>query len=223
MPRASPRLTAFWFTLLVPSALAMLVAYFTEKYDNVAFTVGSLIVVLAGYSIAGFFWARRLFMRAQDVHWTGGTIAMPGWLKMPRRLARNEAKQGLRPRAALFAKEFQLHLPHFVIAGVIAVAHLGMILARKAGSGFPDSRLLEFLTGQFWVLWLVMPLLIGCTAVAEERKLGTLEVQLCLPARRRTQFATKFLVALLLALFFGAVVPMLFEGKKVLPDLHVQL
>src|SRR5204863_2001769 len=46
---------------------------------------------------------------------------------------------------------------------------------------------------------------------------------LCLPARRRTQFATKFIVALLLGLFFGVAVPLLFEGKKVLPDLHVQL
>src|SRR5207245_2154907 len=137
-----------------------------------------------------------LFFRAQDVHWTGGTVAMPGWLKMRRGLARTELKQGLRPRAALLAKEFQLHQPHLVIAGVLAMAHLGMIVARKAGSGFPDSPVLEFLTGQFWVLWLVMPLLIGCTAVAEERKLGTLEAQLCLPARRRTQFATKFIVAL---------------------------
>jgi len=214
---------AFWFTLLVPSALAMIVAYFTEKYDDVAFTVGSLIVVLAAYSIGGFFWARRLFIRAQDVHWTGGTIGMPGWLKLPRWSARNEAKQGLRPRAALLAKEFQLHQPQFIIAGVLALVHLGMIVARKAGSGFPDSRVLEFLTGQFWALWLVMPLLIGCTAVAEERKLGTLEAQLCLPARRRTQFAIKFVVALLLSLFFGVAVPLLFEGTKILPDFHMQL
>ena len=43
---------AFWFTLLVPSALAMVVAYFTEKYNSTVFTVGSLIFVLAAYSIA---------------------------------------------------------------------------------------------------------------------------------------------------------------------------
>ena len=36
-----------------------------------------VVVVLAAYSIAGFFWARLLFLRAQDVHWTGGTVAMP--------------------------------------------------------------------------------------------------------------------------------------------------
>jgi hypothetical protein len=47
--------------------------------------------------------------------------------------------------------------------------------------------MLEF----WWVLWLGLPFLVGSAAVAEERKLGTLEGQLCLPTTRRTQFAVK--------------------------------
>ena len=41
-------------------------------------------------------------------------------------------------------------------------------------------------------LWLLIPWLMGCVAIAEERKLGTMESQLCLPVNRRLQFAVKF-------------------------------
>ena len=46
----------------------------------------------------------------------------------------------------------------------------------------------------------MMPLLIGCEAVAEERRLGTLEGQLCLPVKRRTQFAVKVVVVVALSI-----------------------
>ncbi len=211
---------AFWFTVIVPAALAMIAMYFTEKYGDVASLKNNLILVLVAYSIAGFIWARRMFLRAQDTQWTGGEIAMPRWLKLPRFFVRSRTTQGRRPRLALLAKEFQLHQSQLVIAGVLVLLHLGMIAARKAGDGFKDSPMLEFLTGQFWLLWGVMPLLIGCAAVAEERKLGTLEAQHCLSARRRTQFVIKFLVVLILSAVFGVVVPVLFEGQRILPDLH---
>ena len=70
------------------------------------------------------------------------------------------------------------------------------------------------------MLWLVMPVLVGCAAVAEERKLGTLESQLCLPVKRRTQFAIKFFVALFLSVLLGAILPLLLEGTKILPNVH---
>jgi hypothetical protein len=70
----------------------------------------------------------------------------------------------------------------------------------------------------FWVLWLVMPLLVGCTAVAEERKLGTHEGQLCLPVKRRTQFTIKLLVVLGLSVLFGLLMPLLLEAGRILSD-----
>jgi hypothetical protein len=65
-----------------------------------------------------------------------------------------------------------------------------------------------------------MPMLVGAAAVAEERKLGTLAGQLCLPVKRRTQFAVKFFVAFLLFVFLGAVLPLLLEGTRILPNVH---
>jgi ABC-type transport system involved in multi-copper enzyme maturation permease subunit len=179
-----------------------------------------LVSALVIYSAGGFLFAWWLFLRAQDVQWTGGTIALPGWLRVPRLFVRTKAQQGRRPRAALLAKEFQLHQSQLVIAGVLALLHLGVIATRKLGGGFKDSPVLEIVLAGFWGLWFVMPLLIGCAAVAEERKLGTWEGQLCLPASRRTQFTVKFVVALLLAVLLGAVVPLLFEGSRILPNIQ---
>ena len=98
---------------------------------------------------------------------------------------RRTARQPPRPtghgaKAVLFWKELQLHQSQLVIAGVLALLHLGVIATRKFGH-FRKIRCPDSLLETFWVLWLVMPLLVGCAAVAEERKMGTLEGQLCLP------------------------------------------
>ena len=57
-----------------------------------------------------------------------------------------------------------------------------------------------------------MPFLVGCAAVAEERKLGTFEGQLCLPAKRRTQFGLKLFVVIVLSVVMGTIMPVLLEG-----------
>ena len=61
-------------------------------------------------------------------------------------------------------------------------------------------------------------MLVGAAAVAEERKLGTLESELCLPANRRRLFATKFSVVLFLSVLLGVVIPLQLEGTRILPD-----
>ena len=94
-------------------------------------------------------------------------------------------------------EEFQLHQSQFLLAGALVVLHLGVVAHADIGP-FPKNSETEFILEIFWGLWLVMPLLVGAAAVAEERKMGTLESQLCLPVKKRTQFATKFSVVLFL-------------------------
>lgn len=209
---------AFWFTLLIPASLTMLVAYVTTKLESTDAAEPLIIAVLAAYSIAGFLWARRLFLRSQDAHWTGGEIALPGWLRLPRRPTATTAASGHHPRRALLWKELQLHQSQFIIAGFLSVVHVIVILVRPGQETLTDSPIYEFVTYTLWSLWPIMALLIGCAAVAEERKLGTLEAQLCLPVQRRTQFVIKAGVALALALFFGVVMPLLLEGRRTLPS-----
>jgi ABC-type Na+ efflux pump permease subunit len=209
---------AFWFTVLTPAALLVTVGELLE--DHPERIKATLIVTLSLYSVAGFLWAWRMFFRAQDVAWTGGAVTLPSFRFAPRQLARTE-KRRRRPRLALFSREFQLHQSQFVIAGVLAILHLALIAARHFGHGFKSNPTLEFVANQFWFLWMVTPLLVGCASVAEERKLGTLEAQLCLPVRRRSQFAVKWLVVLALSVLFGAGMPVLLEGSRILPELHV--
>jgi hypothetical protein len=206
---------AFWFTLLAPAALLMTILYLTNKNPESIQTL--LIVVMAIYSLAGFFWARWMFLRAQDVQWTGGTIALPELRRLVGFKVGSAIRRAWRPRAALLTKEFQLHQSQLVMAGVLALLHLGVILWRKLKGDLAQHPDLEFILGSFWWLWLVMPLMVGCAAVAEERKLETLEGQLCLSPKRRTQFVIKLAVALIFSVLLGAVMPLLLEGNKILP------
>lgn len=207
--------TAFWFTLLVPAGLiAGLANFLPERYsEHLTFVIVTSLVV---YSIAGFLFAWRLFLRAQDTQWTGATISLPRWRVVPALLTGAGVKRRRRPLAAMFARECQLHQPQLLIAGGLALLHLGVLAARAIGSN--RDSMLGFVLGHFWYLWLVMPLLVGCAAVAEERKLGTLEGELCLPARRRKQFFVKLVVTLLFSVLLGAVMPLLLEGTKILPN-----
>ncbi|HEX7570041.1 MAG TPA: hypothetical protein VF492_06015 [Verrucomicrobiae bacterium] len=55
---------AFWFTVLVPALMLIVVSGLLGDDD---FATGILVCVLGAYSLAGFFFARWLFFRAQDL------------------------------------------------------------------------------------------------------------------------------------------------------------
>ena len=178
---------AFWITLIVPAAITMFFFNLPERYP--AISRWGMITSLIFYSVAGFWFARRLFLRAQDLPPTGGNIALPAWLAFGQRKVRAE-RRAIRPRRALWRKELGLHQSHFVIATVLALLHAGVVAMRRFGD-FRESSGMLFILEVFWALWLVMPLLIGCAAVAEERRMGVMEPQLCLPIGWRTQCRIK--------------------------------
>ena len=91
----------FWFTLLVPGLILMalwgiLGDAHENQYENAA------IITLAAYSVAGFFFARRLFLRAQDYHWSGGEITLPTIRGFEFQSLKKRTTRALRPRAALW-------------------------------------------------------------------------------------------------------------------------
>jgi hypothetical protein len=93
-------------------------------------------------------------------------------------------------------------------AAGLFVLHLGGILMRMTKH---ESYIVDMVSEGFWWSWLVMPVIVGCSAIAEERKLGMVEGQLCLPVSSRTQFAVKFLLTMVLGAFLGGVMPCLLE------------
>ena len=210
---------AFWFTLLTPGAVAAIIlGFWPEQYAAACEPV--VIVALLIYSLAGFWFARWLFMRAQDTQWTGGTINLPEMRRLAWMNISSGTRRFWRPRAAQLVKEFQLHQSQFVLAGALVLLHLGVLATRRLGH-FRKNSDTEFVLEIFWGLWLVMPMLVGAAAIAEERKLGTLEGQLYLPVKKRMQFATKFFVVLILSILFGVGMPLLMEGTWILPDFQI--
>jgi len=205
---------AFWLTLLVPAVLAGFTAAFLAENHSDNAVIAVLCVVLGIYSVGGFLFARWLFFRAQDVGWSGGVIALPEWKLFAARSGNAVSPRNRKPIYALIKKEFQLHQVSLMGAAGLLLLHIGVIVLRSHHKFARDSAG-EVLTAIFWMLWLVLPVVIGATAVAEERRLGVMEGQLCLPVSRRVQFAIKAFLTFFLGTFLGGVMPMLLEGLAI--------
>jgi ABC-type transport system involved in multi-copper enzyme maturation permease subunit len=201
---------AFWFTVLVPAGLLLTMSKLFENYpDEVQFWV--LLVGFTLYGIAGFLLARRLFLRAQDVAWTGGVISFSTWRYFDAGSKPTSTARRRRPIAALFRKEFQLHSISLFCACALLALHIGVFFLRIYYANSHRNSLAAGVSDFFWMLWLVMPLVIGCTAVAEERKLGMADGQFCLPVSRRFQFAVKLITAMIFGTLLGGGMPLLLE------------
>ena len=124
-----------------------------------------------------------------------------------RLFADSGTKRIWRPMAALLGKELQLHSVSLFCAGVLLVLHIGVFFLRILYANSHRNTLAAVVSEFFWVAWLVLPLVIGGTAVAEERKLGVTEGQFCLPVSRRLQFAIKFIPAMIFGTLLGGVMP----------------
>lgn len=202
---------AFWVTCLVPLGLSLLTGQVLGTFPD-AVVQGGLFLVLGAYSVAGFVWAKRLFQRVQDVQWTGGVISLPRWGEGA--VERTSVAEGRnrKPTRALLGKEFQAQHVNLLLAGGLLLLHLGVVAFRKLGFDYlATHRSLGMSLEAFPVLWLAMPLLVGSVAIAEERKLGTLESCLCLPTTRRLQLVAKLALAMLLGVLFGGVMPLVVE------------
>jgi alpha-tubulin suppressor-like RCC1 family protein len=199
---------ALWFAILVPGAIFLMVQLLFHAVSGQMQEI-VFVALLSLYSIAGFVWARRMFLQAQDAQWLGETISVIG-LSSAKERADSTAARGRKPLSALFRKEIQSHQISFLIAFGLLVLHGATLVFRKF---YPLTRSseLQFAVEAVPLLWLLVAWLIGGVAVAEERKLGTMESQLCLPVTRRLQFAIKFAVVLLLGVLLGGLMPSLIE------------
>ncbi len=201
---------AFWLTLLVPATLSGFTAAFVSPGQPVSGVIAVLCVIFGIYSIGGFFFARWLFFRAQDVGWSGGVISTPDWKFFGARSENAVLSRSRKPVFTLFKKELQLHQITLMGAAGLLILHIGIIALRKYHH-FPKNSAGEVLTSVFWMVWMVTAPVIGSMAVAEERRLGVMEGQLCLPISRRVQFAIKVIITLCLGIFLGGVMPTLLE------------
>jgi hypothetical protein len=204
---------AFWITFLVPLGLLMLITFFVPaKLAGNDHIFIPFVYSLAGvYCVAGFWLAHRLFHRAQDAAWTGGVISFSSWRYFEASSKTSISTRRRKPFSALLKKEFQLHSISLFCAGALLALHIGVFFMRAFYSNFHKNSIADLISEFFWAFWLVLPLTIGCMAVAEERKLGVMESQFCQPVSRRFQFAVKFILAICFGMLLGGIVPLLLE------------
>jgi ABC-type transport system involved in multi-copper enzyme maturation permease subunit len=204
---------AFWITFLVPAGLAMTIVFFlpAKLADNDHIVIPLLYSVAGLYIVWGFWLAHRLFHRAQDVAWTGGIISFSTWRYFEAGSKSSISLRRRKPITALLKKEFQLQSISLFCACALFVLHIAIILMRKIHGNFERNSLFSTASEFFWALWLIMPVVIGSMAVAEERKLGVAEGQLCLPVSRHVQFTVKLLLTIFLGVLLGGVMPLFVE------------
>jgi ABC-type transport system involved in multi-copper enzyme maturation permease subunit len=185
---------AFLFTLLVPAAIAIMVGGFEEAEFWV-------FVSLTVYAVAGFILAWWLFRRAQETPWAGGVITLSAWRSAQSATLRSARSQ--RPFAALFIKELYLHQVSLAGIAALGLLHLGVIGMRYWFRGRDLGATVEGALYLYSYIWLLVPLLVGSSSIAEERKLGTMETHLGLPIARRYQFVIKFCLVMVLGCFLS--------------------
>jgi hypothetical protein len=203
---------AFWLTFLVPTGLAMATGWIFGLISDTAATDG-VIAIIAAYSAMGFVGARRLFLTGQDTQWTGGIVSLPDWRRSRAETGAGGSDRRSKPLRALLRRELHSNQINLLLAGGLLLLNLAVITFRKFGAEYLSMHGAFRMTLEtFPLLWLALPLMVGSVAVAEERKLGTLETSLALPPSRRIQFIMKLGFVVVLSLLLGSVVPWLIEA-----------
>lgn len=193
---------AFWFAVLIPLALYSICELITDWLkvdDNPSIVLTVFSVAVSAYAAAGYCIARWLFLRAEDkpaqeAKVAGASLFLPA-LSLPRW-----------PASALLVKELRLQQGTLLICVVLLLLNL---VAVAISVHFP-AVVRKYVPRDFlmlWMLWTLMPFVVGCASIAEERRGRTLETSFSLPVRRLHQFGTKLLVTFGLGLFLGAVMP----------------
>ena len=187
--------------LCAPALLTL--AHYNAADRTVETVLEGLLLV---YSVAGIAGSWLIFRRAEDAPWSGGVINLPGWLTVAKVQPSTPALRRLAPWRALVRKEFQFNRVFLWGMGGLFLLDLG-----EVGVRFLRRNAVGDLNGTLMALglipWVLMPLLIGCTSIADERNLGTLEGQLCQPASARRQFLVKFGLVLLFGGLLSTVLP----------------
>jgi ABC-type transport system involved in multi-copper enzyme maturation permease subunit len=203
--------TGFWATLLAPAGLATLVFYFIPARASGQTFHLVLGITAVAYILTGLWAARRLFYSAQDIGWTGGTVSLDRWRYFEAATETSTNTRRFRPIFAILQKEFQLHAITLVGAIALLILQIAIFFVRAHYLKFHKSSDVIPETYFFSFLWLLLPLVIGCASIAEERKPGILDNQFCLPVSKRSQFLIKFLPAIIFGVLLGGIVPLALE------------
>jgi ABC-type transport system involved in multi-copper enzyme maturation permease subunit len=214
-------MAVIWLVALAPGLLCLpfllVLSHFDAADQTVEVTLYALLLI---YAVAGIAGSWLIFRRAQDTPWSGGTITLPEWMAAAVRLRAGTDERHRMPWQALIRKEF--HFNQVLLLGMgglflLDLGEVGVRFARRQATG-DFNQILQILG---IVVWALVPLVIGCTSIAEERKLGTLEGQLCQPVSGRRQFIVKLGFTLICGGLLSSLFPVVTEILARLAGLKV--
>jgi hypothetical protein len=177
---------------------------FTNQVD--AFRVAFMWWAMGGLSVLGAVMGWRTFATLEAIDGQGADLQLP----FARRRAGVAPVTRRHPLVRLVAKELRLQQLAIVVSAMWALAYTVTEASgaqRVMSSHTPDIAVnLLSVSSAFYSV--VLPLVIGSLACAEERHFGTLDAQLLLPVRSSTQWIVKSAAALGLAVALALLLPL---------------
>ncbi|HEY2341437.1 MAG TPA: hypothetical protein VGH90_00345, partial [Chthoniobacteraceae bacterium] len=183
---------AFWLAWLTPLAIYALVLLASLCFRSAAIDPNRLFIVpLAIYTAFSAWWSWRLYSQAEDLPSLGEKIVELGWPWLRNQTANVSNQRRPAPFRALLAKEFRLNFLGFSAMAGLFLSHLVLraMLRLPHDPTKPAWSVLHLIVDAFWMAWLPIPVLMGSASVAEERRLGTLQSQFCIPSARFFSFS----------------------------------
>jgi len=189
----------------VPAVLAGVCALVTERvFHDEAIVVSSAIIILVLYCPVVYWSGYARFKKLEVFDSPERELTLPAGVEAV--LARTVAKVSSRfrgPFASLLKKELRLQQISFLLAGLFfLIAGVGfclMPLYRPLGEGI--------LGGGFGFYLVILPLIAGAIAVAEEKGWDLAEWHLTLPPSGLQQWSVKMLATLSTSLTLGLLLP----------------
>ena len=192
--------------LLVLGLIVLSLIGIPDKANEERLLMSYALVVGSVYSAGMFWFGRRQFAGLEDVAPIRRDVALPdSWSRSLAGLATRLLPEKRGITTSLIRKELRLQQPAFATAALLVAIWLAFLVVwffRPAiGSGLMEVP--PFL------LCLGIPILLGSTSTAEERSLGIHDWHLTLPGTARRQWLVKVLIALILNVVIGLLLPWL--------------
>jgi ABC-type transport system involved in multi-copper enzyme maturation permease subunit len=204
----------------VPCSILAAIALVTQQLggDLTDQLVAACVVLLLIYCALVYWLGYAKFKRLEAVDGPARELSLPAGVEafFVRPLTRLGARFQS-PFATLLKKEFRLQQISFLLAGLFFLfAVAGACLIQR------HHNLAEaMIVGDCFICVVILPLIAGATAVAEEKGWGIAEWHLTLPPSALNQWSAKMLAALSTSLALGLLLPTaLFLAANALLDKH---
>ena len=208
------------FTVALPALAWQLVSLVAAAWFGADRLSGFLLVTVALWAV-GPFLSYRAFSRWEATATAGQPLRWPRWLTWSAGRAEPRKRSRGRPWVRLVAKELRLQSPAFVVGGLYVLI-CGTDIALQWAWPRPGELSLTTEVTSFVTLFhvLLVSLLAGALACAEDRATGVLPWHLTLPIALRTQWRVKVGVALGTAFALGVALPGMVLGLGRSPILN---